>query len=466
MSDIFDVKDHHGDIPEILNHMDLEPLAAETIERQQGMWKLWQTQKDLFHQRLLWNEEKLKGWKVDQLCALVDWAYSTSPFYNSLYNKAGYEPGAIRSLDDFAKLPTIGKDDVIANFPTGMPSREFDIKSCRWMSSSGSSGKQVQIVLPQNRADLDILFKYRMFEWQGDFRLDPGRWLYNIHYVLWWHTSILGNLPVFSVTQECPPEAVLRHIAFLRPQVVSSLGSYLAGLAALGQSLDQYGVRVVSTNSETTTQTERSAWEEIFCVPVRDEYSSEEIDILAVQCNAGRYHVLEDDVHVEVINPDSDGFGEVVGTDLWNRAMPMIRYRQGDLATLSPYGAGDLCACGSHFRKLDQLHGRADQAFITMTGQRIVPGRLLDVVEAFLCREDAQVLEFRVVQKDYDKVDLLFIPKGPTNADQESIIQEFHRKLEELFGHAIHFNSVRLGEIPPLGSFKRRTVISEVGGLD
>lgn len=459
MSNVYNVKNNHHGIKEIIIHSNVEPLGVESIERQLGMQKLLKMEYHNFKDRLTLNRDALDSWKIEKLRDLVDWAFTTSPYYRAKYYECGYELGSIRSLNDFNQLPTINKDDVIKNFPTGMPSENYNPADCRWMSSSGSSGKQVQIILPQYRADLDILHKYRMFEFMSGKSIDPNRWIYNIHYCMWWHTSVLGNYRVFTLSQDCPGVFALKHIEKLRPQIISSIGSYLQQLASLGQRLDVYGVELVSTNSETTTHEERERYESIFRVPVRDEYSSEELDIMAMQCRDKHYHIVEDDVHLEIINCDSNGVGEIVGTDLWNYAMPMIRYEQGDLCEMDV--GGNICTCGSHFRRLKKLHGRADQGLETLQGTIIPPGSILDAVERFFCQEDTNIAEFRVVQIAPDRIDLLYVPIQKNIRQDSSIFEAFQSHLSKLFTHKVHIHPMELDSIPQEKSYKRRTVINK-----
>jgi len=460
MSSIFNVKEYHYQLPEIQKYMDLEPMAPETHIRQKEMHSFWNQEKNDFYARLFWPINEVLDWKLARLQVLVDWAYETSPFYRELYSKIGYHLGDIRSYADFSELPTISKDDVIHNFPEGMPSKKYDINHCRWMSSSGSSGKQVQIILPQRRANLDILFKYRMFEFMAGSRLDPNLWLYNIHYVLWWHTSILGELPVFSITQDCDPKVVLDHIKLIRPQVISSIGSYLGQLAGLGEELSSAGVKLITTNSETTSKKERKRWSSIFSTHVLDEYSSEELDILAMECQYGCYHVNEDDSHLEIVNTDSTGLGEVIGTDLWNDAMPMIRYEQGDLAKWS--SSTGICECGSAFRRLDGLHGRADQAFYSRENGKIAAGSLLDVVEMYFCSEEANISEFRIIQYDFNDVRVLYVQKNLDIPVPTFSFEQFSKRLEILFSHQVNVKAEKLTEIPKEKSYKRRTIINRM----
>lgn len=459
MSKIYNVREHHGGIQTIIRYSDVEPLGIESGERQAEMKKLLDNKYNDFFKRLTLDRDKLDAWKLDKLSNLVDCAFTTSPFYRDKYRKIGYELGGIRSYKDFMSLPTISKDEVIANFPSGMPSEKYDPSQCRWMSSSGSSGKQVQIILPQHRANLDILHKYRMFEFMSGRRTEPSRWIYNIHYCVWWHTSVLGEYRVFTLSQDCPGFYTLKHIKYLKPQVISSIGSYLQQLALLGERLDIHGVELVTTNSETTTQEERDRYENIFKVPVRDEYSSEELDIMAMQCIDKHYHIVEDDVHLEIINCDDSGVGEIVGTDLWNQAMPMIRYEQGDLCELEH--SGGLCTCGSHFNRLEKLHGRADQGLSTLTGTTIPPGSILDAVERFFCRENSNIKEFRVVQKAPDRIEVLYVNYDDSIKVDNRIFEDFQLHLSKIFSHKVYIYPIKLDQIPAEKSYKRRTVINK-----
>lgn len=459
MSKVYNVREHHGGIQSIIRYADVEPLGVETIERQLSMKKLLDEEYNSFRERPFLDREKIDAWKIDKLRNLVDWAFTTSHFYHDKYSQLGYELGGIRTFEDFKCLPTITKDDVIANFPVGMPSNKFDPQQCRWMSSSGSSGKQVQIILPQHRANLDILHKYRMFEFMSGVKVDPSRWIYNIHYCVWWHTSVLGEYRVFTLSQDCPSFYALKHIKSLRPQIISSIGSYLNQLASLGERLDIHGVELITTNSETTTQEERDRYETIFRVPVRDEYSSEELDIMAMQCTDKHYHIVEDDVHLEAINCDDNGVGEIIGTDLWNNAMPMIRYEQGDLCELEHNGG--TCTCGSHFSRLRKLHGRADQGLSTLNGETIPPGSILDAVERFFCQDNSNIKEFRVVQKAPDRIEVLYVCKDKNIDVDSDIFRDFQLHLSKVFSHKVYVYPYVLDKIPAEQSYKRRTVINK-----
>ena len=76
------------------------------------------------------------------------------------------------------------------------------------------------------------------------------------------------------------------------------------------------------------------------------------------------YHLHEYDYAVEILNPDADGFGEVVFTTLTRSVMPLIRYRTGDVARLLP----GPCPCGLPFRRLSTIRGRSDEMIACVWG--------------------------------------------------------------------------------------------------
>ncbi len=82
---------------------------------------------------------------------------------------------------------------------------------------------------------------------------------------------------------------------------------------------------------------------------------------VGVECMAQNgYHMRELDLFVEIIQPQDTApmpngqYGEVVITTLGRTAMPLIRYRTGDIAKILPAP----CPCGSPLRRLSRLQGR------------------------------------------------------------------------------------------------------------
>jgi phenylacetate-CoA ligase len=458
----FDTTQFHFDDPDIRRFSAVEYLGerTETMQKQLHALRSWTADRDELKARFYWDRERLNAWKLKRLATIVDFAFENTRFYHRLYESVGFRSGDIRSYKDFERLPSISRNDLIREFPYAITARSVDLKACYWSRTSGSSGKPVQVVVDQRRGDLDIFFKYRQFGVMRNLALDPDQWIYNVHHTLWWYTSFAGRYPVFTLAQECPPEKMLAHIARLRPIVVSTLPSVLPGLAGLGQPLADHGVRLVATNSEASSPGERREWEKVFHVPVRDEYSSEELDILGHQCHLGTYHLLEDDCHVECLDPDADGVGHVVGTNLWTVAMPIIRYHQGDLISIDEHTT---CACGSGGRIIRTLHGRTDQAFISRLKGRIASGNLMEICDVCLTPEHSGVYEYRLVQFTHHKVALIYVLRPGAGELNPAVVACMRESLERLFGYSPQLELRRVDSIPSDTGFKRRTILCKVG---
>jgi phenylacetate-CoA ligase len=205
-----------------------------------------------------------------------------------------------------------------------------------------------------------------------------------------------------------------------------------------------------------STQDERDAWSDALGCPVRDEFSSEELTRIAAQCPAKSYHLMEDIVYTEILEPGgttpADGEGEVVGTELHNTAMPFIRYRQGDLARI---GAGD-CPCGRHSRRLVGLTGRANDGFRLADGRWLSPGFLLDACYRAIMALPDVVAAYRLVQLEPARAELEAVP-GP--AWSEAAAAGLRRSLETEIGSglAVDVRVVAVLERGPAG--KRATIV-------
>ena len=85
-------------------------------------------------------------------------------------------------------------------------------------------------------------------------------------------------------------------------------------------------------------------------------------------------HVNEDHFLVEIIDPQTgeplpDGeVGELVFTTLTKEALPLLRYRTGDLASLD----AEPCACGRTFARMSRVVGRTDDMLI-IRGVNVFP---------------------------------------------------------------------------------------------
>ena len=117
---------------------------------------------------------------------------------------------------------------------------------------------------------------------------------------------------------------------------------------------------------------QRRLLEETFGAEVFERYGSEETSIIASECSEHRgMHVADEHLIVEVLDerglPVGPGEeGEIVVTDSFNRVLPLIRYRLGDVGV-----RGEACPCGRGLSVLARVHGRVADNVVTPEGRTV-----------------------------------------------------------------------------------------------
>jgi phenylacetate-CoA ligase len=96
---------------------------------------------------MIWNEfiecmdrERLIKLQSDRLSAMVERLYYNVPFYRSLFQKNGIEPGDINSVDQLKYLPFTTKQDLRDNYPFGL----FAVPKSEVVRVHASSGTTVR----------------------------------------------------------------------------------------------------------------------------------------------------------------------------------------------------------------------------------------------------------------------------------------------------------------------------------
>jgi phenylacetate-CoA ligase len=382
----------------------------------------------------------------------------TVPIYSERYRNAGVDPGSLRTWEHVRLLPLMDKATIVDGYPDRSIARGSDLAACLISTSSGSSGRMMSIPHRADRFWPYLLSGQRMLRWAAGGRY-PFWWrqayVYTSEYPL---LRVPGLYPMAFIPTSGQPESIVAALEALRPHLLHTYPSVLRDLISLNpERMRRLGLKGVSVGSELSTQEERDTWETTLRCRVRDEYSTEELGRIASQCPDGQYHVHEDVVHVEILDPDgvpTDGIGEVVGTEFHNRTMPFVRYRQGDLARLSD----ERCTCGRQTRLLVDLAGRSNDGFVLGDGRRLAPGFLLDVCyRALIAAGDGAARAYRFVQADPAHATFEFVPGIDGGSGTADIIGSSLER--ELAGTGLTIDVRAVDAIPRLPGGKRATVL-------
>lgn len=405
------------------------------------------------------STEDINQFKLERLKRLVDFAFENVPFYRELYAATGYESGAITSFEDFSKLPVVTKRqlreiDVVKRVSS--PEKIITTPSTR---TSGSSG--TPFISFHDHSDIvrDYSEVLRFYNSCLKHPLDPSDWIYLIHHAGLWVSSFDGKHRTFQLPDLFPGTPLGQHLEFIRPRIISTLPSYLPLIKDMGLRLSDYGVEAIVTNSEYSPQSERNYYARELGVAVFDEYSSEEFGLIATQCSHGMYHVIEDGVHVEIINKDAREFGTVICTDLNNWFMPLIRFDHGDLARDA--SDNERCSCGRHGARISEVNGRSDDAFLTADNRVVPSASILAAVDDVLVEHDLNLNEFRVIQTSAADILLQTIYNGPTYCEMPKLLGGFNERLSNLFGYSVNLHHQEVDVLADVASYKRKCLVRE-----
>jgi phenylacetate-CoA ligase len=266
------------------------------------------------------------------------------------------------------------------------------------------------------------------------------------------------------VLSDAKLDAHIDRINAIRPaQVVGQAGAVLR----VARRAEATGRRIVPpqavmVSAEPCFPDMRAAIRRAFQAPVIDRYGSSEIGGIACQCRAeGGLHVATPAVRVEIL--DSEGrvcapgeLGEIVVTRLSSAAMPLIRYRIGDLGVLEPPGAG--CRCGRPFPVLREVAGRTLDAFVRSDGS---------LIHGFYVRRFYHGLtwleRFQVVQVSPRRIEVRLVdrerrpdPQQSRASDLAAITAHLRRAVAAECDVVFHF----VDDIPPEPSGKYRATLS------
>ena len=184
----------------------------------------------------------------------------------------------------------------------------------------------------------------------------------------------------------------IRRLLQFRPTMIYGYPSYLGhlGEAMHKTSTQPARIPILFTSSEVLTPSERDHLEGLYGGRVIDIYGSTEFKEVAVQCEAGAYHINFESVYIEPVDNDQTDHPRLLITSLVNKAMPLIRYDIGDHAA---FGRGK-CQCGRNGPFLVQPQGRAAEMLYFSRDVAVTPFTLTSVVGTF-----REIKNYTIVQE-------------------------------------------------------------------
>jgi phenylacetate-CoA ligase len=344
-----------------------------------------------------WNKEeslprqemnKLQGERLAKVCERV---YARVPFYKKKFDEKNVKPSDIKGIQDIARLPFTRKSDLRDNYPYGLFAEPLE-DIVRIHASSGTTGKPTVVAYNRNDISLWADVMARTFSCAGVTNKDVVQNAYG--YGLF--TGGLGahygaervGAAVIPISGGNTQKQILLLQDFGSTAIccTPSFALYIYDVACeMKINLDTIKLRVGLFGAEPWTEEMRKEIEERLRIKAIDIYGLSEIigpgvSSECIEAQSG-LHFNEDHFYPEIINPETGeqlpygSEGELVITSMSREAMPLIRYRTGDITNLNP----ETCTCGRTTVRMRRVRGRADDMLI-IRGVNVFPSQVESVL--------------------------------------------------------------------------------------
>ncbi|MFG2988380.1 phenylacetate--CoA ligase family protein [Streptomyces sp. NPDC048257] len=338
--------------------------------------------------------------------------------------------------------------------------RPFNNADLLVVSTAGTSGKPGYFVYdPQEQAH--IRAQYFRFMRAVLASITPGGPLrsaaiivtgaHMIGYKMQQHLppEFFRMIPVLREGRAVTVEETAAELADFNPQILTCFGSTLRMLTEYKESHPDFAWRplaLINTGATLERDVQQRALAAFDGVRIFDLYGSTDTGYIGWTCEQGSMHLNTDCMRIEILDEDNrpvaDGeFGSIVISTFWHRSLPVIRYRLGDLMSVST----ERCACGRSLPVVKELLGRENTLLYRRSGTGLAPvpqGVFMEMFETI-----SGVRRFRLVQETPDRVTVSVVPLPDSTPD---LAERVAQRVAPVFGEGASVE-VRLVDalVPP-----------------
>lgn len=377
--------------------------------------------------------QELERLQLRRLQSKVSQLYETVPFYRKAMRERGVNPEGIRSLGDLARLPFTTRQDLRDNYPFGLLAVSPE-EIVRMQASSGTTGKPILSLY--SAADVE-LWTETMARTLTSGSVTRG----DVVQIAFSYGLFTGGLGFHYGAERIGAAVIPASSGHTKRQVLlmKDLGttalcctpSYALVLAEtaleMGIDLSEARLRVGFFGAEPWTGQMRAEIESKLGIAALDTYGLTEVigpGVSAECLHRCGMHINEDHFLPEVIDPASGEpvprgqSGELVLTTLTKEALPLIRYRTGDITSLSP----EPCPCGRTLVRMEKVTGRTDD-MLTVGGVKLFPSQ----IEAILLRFEGVDPHYQIIVEREGVLDNLQIRVEISKAAFAELLGETRR---------------------------------------
>ena len=418
--------------------------------------------------RQFWHAARIRSFQWHRLQEVVAHCVSNVDYYRESFSKAGLSGTLLKDFQQFLSLPVTTKSVIRKNFPDRMIANRVEGSDWKWTSTRGTSDRLMAIQCFRKR---DQIIAAEMLSLTEDSKYRYGKPMVYIppdacnalcgveglretsvvrHLVKmlstrkWREGEAISDLRGLVMNNWIINRTILPPIYFdqalsldeiakkyinelrrLRPKMLKALPEYLSFLAGYLESHPDSSLRIplLRPMGALMSQFEKDRVARAFGGQVREDYGSAEIGPMAFDCHLQNgMHLMTDQYYFELVDengdPQTNGIGNLLVTDLNNYAMPMIRYEIGDLARID-YAP---CACGRTTPRIF-VEGRV-QSSLSAAGRILTDSCIRNFFQS-----QFEISQFQVTESENGDLEVAYVAPG-----REVCKQQMAKQFGQLVG--------------------------------
>lgn len=383
----------------------------------------------------------IQAYQEEKLQLQLAYLQRYSPYYQKMFKRHQIDIRQLVKLEDLQRIPVTTKSDLQQHNQEFLCVLKNQIAD--YVTTSGSMGEPVTVALTSKDLDrlayneaislaccginsestvqlmttMDRRFMAGLAYYLGLQKLGAAvvRVGNSIPELQW--DSVRRFQPDYLIAV---PSFLLKFIEYAQQHQIEYRSFPIKGIVCIGESL-----RDAELQPSLLTQKIQSLWE----VPLYSTYASTEMSTAFTECSqfsGGHHHpeLLVIEVLDENDKPVSDGqSGELTITHLGVEAMPLLRFKTGDIVT----AYSEPCSCGRNTQRIGPVLGRKEQ-LIKYKGTSVYPPALIDIIHHYPGIE-LYVIEVAHTPLGTDQITLKIATPTPTEAFKKELEDRFRAQV-------------------------------------
>ncbi len=359
------------------------------------------------------------------------------------------------------KIPLLDKE-IVRTRREDLTADNAERYGIHWDSTSGSTGTPLHMIIDNDTNINKLTALIRSYQWAG-YTFGKKTFSLQSYYIK--DAEIKFN-PFFNVlrfdSNHLKKDSALRVVERINRIKPKFFMGFPFDLLILSRFAEKAGIDIsrpdsIVTYGETLSDKKRELLESGYKCPVFDYYSHHECVAMIAECEHHKRHLVEDFAYHEIVDEQGDdawdkGGGELIGTGLYNYAMPLIRYKTRDTVTTD--AEPKTCACGRHFRNIEKILGKQCDYLET------VDGRLLGAVMSHSADNAKGVVMSQCVQDAKDHITIRMITDA---AFDDASLAAFEAGLRKRLGDKMKIDFQKADQLEKSRGGKTPFILSKIG---